>query len=207
MGSAKNSGLKKHNATIVSIIRVNNRLEIHFSYDADIVSSISNCKHRLALLLIYSAGLRVSEAANLQLQDIDYERRIITIRSGKGKKDRQVPLSQKLEKLSAEYFSEHNPGRYLFEGQKGGKYSVRSIQSVFRNACSKAGIQKPATMHSLRHSYATHRLEAGTDLRIIQELLAHNSIKTAEIYTQVSARTIVGVRNPADDLDFSGAGS
>ena len=114
--------------------------------------------------------MRVSEAVNLQLKDIDYERRIITIREGKGKKDRQVPSSAKLKK----YLSEYKPGLYLFEGQKGGKYSVRSIQTVFRNACRKAGIEKPATVHSLRHSYATHLLEAGTYLRIIQELLGHS---------------------------------
>ena len=169
-----------------------------------ILSSISNIKHRLAILLIYSAGLRVSEAVNLRLKDIDYERKIITIREGKGKKDRQVPLSGKLENLLSEYFSEYNPGLYLFEGQKGGKYSVRSIQTVFRNACRKAGIAKPATVHSLRHSYATHLLEAGTDLRIIQELLGHSSSKTTEIYTHVSSRTIAGVRSPADDLDIPG---
>lgn len=169
-----------------------------------ILAATSNIKHRLVILLIYSAGLRISEAVNLQLKDIDYERRIITIRKGKGKKDRQVPLSTKLEKYLSKYFREYKPGRYLFEGQKGGKYSVRSIQTVFRNACKKAGIKKPATVHSLRHSYATHLLEAGTDLRIIQELLGHQSSKTTEIYTHVSSSTIAGVRSPADDLDIPG---
>ena len=169
-----------------------------------IVSAISNTKHRLAILLIYSAGLRVSEAVNLQLKDIDYERRIITIREGKGKKDRQVPLSAKLKKYLSEYFREYKPGLYLFEGQKGGKYSVRRIQAVFSGACRKAGIEKPATVHSLRHSYATHLLEAGTDLRIIQELLGHSSSKTTEIYTHVSTRTIAAVRSPTDDLDIPG---
>jgi len=95
-----------------------------------ILSATSNIKHRLAILLIYSSGLRVSEAVNLQLKDIDYERKIITIRKGKGKKDRQVPLSEKLEEMLSEYFSDYKPGCYLFEGQKGGKYSVRSIQTV-----------------------------------------------------------------------------
>lgn len=169
-----------------------------------ILSAASNIKHRLTILLICSAGLRVSEAVNLELKNIDYERRIITVREGKGKKDRQVPLSAKLEKLLSEYFRQYKPGRYLFEGQKGGKYSVRSIQTVFRNAREKAGIEKPASVHSLRHSYATHLIEAGTDLRIIQELLGHSSSKTTEIYTHVSARSIAGVRSPADDLDIPG---
>jgi integrase/recombinase XerD len=170
---------------------------------SDIISAIGNTKHRLAILLIYSAGLRVSEAVELKLQDIDRERRIITIRKGKGKKDRQVPLSARLEELLAVYLQEYNPACWLFEGQKGGKYSVKSIQTLFHRACVKAGIQKPATVHSLRHSYATHLLEAGTDLRIIQELLGHSSSKTTEIYTHVSARTIAGVRSPADDLEIS----
>ena len=169
-----------------------------------ILSTVKNTKHRLALLLIYSAGLRVSEAVNLELKEIDYAQKIITIRQGKGKKDRQVPLSVKLETLISEYFREYSPGRYLLEGQKGGKYSVRSIQAVFYRACRSAGIRKPATVHSLRHSFATHLLEAGTDLRIIQELLGHRSSKTTEIYTHVSSRTIAGIRSPADDLDLAG---
>ena len=104
-----------------------------------ILSTVKNTKHRLALLLIYSAGLRVSEAVNLELKEIDYAQKIITIRQGKGKKDRQVPLSVKLETLISEYFREYSPGRYLLEGQKGGKYSVRSIQAVFYRACRSGG--------------------------------------------------------------------
>jgi site-specific recombinase XerD len=169
-----------------------------------ILSITSNIKHKLVILLTYSAGLRVSEAVNLQLNDIDYDRKIITVRRGKGKKDRQVPLSTTLEEFLSKYFKEYKPSLYLFEGQKGGKYSVRSVQSIFRKACMKAGIKKPVTVHSLRHSYATHLLESGTDLRIIQELLGHKSSKTTEIYTHVSSRTIAGVRSPADDLDISG---
>ncbi len=139
---------------------------------SDIISVTGNIKHRLVILLIYSAGLR----------DIDRDRKIITIRKGKEKKDRQELLTV--------YLQEYNPACYLFEGQKGGRYSVKSIQ-------------KPATVHSLSHSYAIHLPEAGTDLRIIQELLGHSSSKTTEMYTHVSARTIAGVRSPADDLEIS----
>jgi integrase/recombinase XerD len=171
---------------------------------AKIISVTANIKHRLAILLIYSGGLRVSEAVGLKLRDIDYDRKIITIKKGKGKKDRQVPLSEKLEKMISLYLREYKPSCYLFEGQRGGKYSVKSIQTLFHKSCIHAGIQKPATVHSLRHSYATHLLEAGTDLRIIQELLGHSSSKTTEIYTHVSRRTIAGIRSPADDLEISG---
>ena len=167
-----------------------------------ILNSIINTKHKIAISLIYSAGLRISEAINLKKKDIDFDRGIITIRQSKGKKDRQVPLSKNFLTLLDIYLKEYKPVIYLLEGQSGGKYTAKSIQMVFQKACRHANIQKQVTVHSLRHSYATHLLEKGTDLRIIQELLGHSSSKTTEIYTHVSTKTIQNVRSPFDDIDI-----
>jgi len=152
--------------------------------------------------LIYSGGLRISEVTSLKLTDIDSKRGVIRIRESKGAKDREVPLSQKaLEQLRV-YYKEFKPSEYLFEGQFGGQYSTRSIQSVFRKTIKTCGIKKKATVHTLRHSYATHLLENGTDLRIIQELLGHKSSKTTELYTHVSQRTKQKIPNPLDQLEL-----
>lgn len=124
------------------------------------------------------------------------------IRQGKGKKDRQAPLSRKIGELLTLYRAQYHPAVYLFEGQDGGKYSKRSIQAIFARACTAAGILKDASVHTLRHSYATHLLEKGTDLRIIQEILGHASSKITEIYTHVSTKTIGLVRSPFDDLEL-----
>lgn len=167
-----------------------------------IIKAISNKKHRAVVTLIYSGGLRVSEAVNVKLHDIDLNRGLISIRQSKSKKDRQVPLSQRFRIVLKEYLKEYKPKAYLFEGQKGGKYSVKSIQNIFSNACKKANIEKPATVHTLRHSFATHLLEKGTDLRVIQELLGHSSSKTTEIYTHVSSRLVSSIRSPLDYLDI-----
>lgn len=167
-----------------------------------IIRSISNTKHRTAICLIYSAGLRVSEAINLRLADIDYDRGMIRIAQSKGRKDRHVPLSERLCAYLEEYLAEYTPKVWLFEGQKGGRYSIRSIQQIFHRACRSAGIRKPATVHTLRHSFATHLLENGTDLRIIQELLGHASTRTTEIYTHVSTALITRVTSPLDELEL-----
>lgn len=168
---------------------------------AVILGQIENIKHKCILSLIYSAGLRISESIHLELRDIDRSRGLITIRQSKGKKDRYVPLSPKINTLLNTYLEAHNPRKYLFEGQSGGLYSARSIQNILKNACEKAGINKHATVHTLRHSYATHLLEKGTDLRIIQEILGHSSSKTTEIYTHVSNKMLGAIRSPFDDLD------
>jgi integrase/recombinase XerD len=162
---------------------------------------IKNLKHRAILMLIYSGGLRISEVINLKLTDIDKNRKIIRILGAKGKKDRIVGLSDKILLILREYYKVYRPTVYLFEStEEGKKYSTRSIQSVFNRAKHEAGINRSATVHTLRHSYATHLLEAGVDLRIIQELLGHKSSKTTEIYTHVSTRTIQSVKSPFDDL-------
>lgn len=159
-----------------------------------------NLKHRAMLAMIYSCGLRRSELLNLTHKDIDSNRMIVIIRMAKGKKDRIVPLSAKILVMLRDYFRSYQPKIYLFEGQNGGKYSEKSLENVFKQSIIKARIEKPATMHWLRHSFATHLLESGTDLRYIQDLLGHKSSKTTEIYTHVSTKNIQNIRSPFDDL-------
>lgn len=166
-----------------------------------ILNAPSNLKHKTILSLIYSCGLRRSELLNLKPADIDSKRGIILIRQGKGKKDRIVPLSTKILEMLRNYYSTFKPTTWLFEGQIAGEnYSEKSLQSILKQALQKAGISKPATLHWLRHSYATHLLESGTDLRYIQELLGHSSSKTTEIYTHVSTKSLQQIKSPFDDL-------
>ncbi|PRY85342.1 site-specific tyrosine recombinase/integron integrase [Mongoliibacter ruber] len=166
-----------------------------------ILDSHQNLKHRAMLSLIYSCGLRRSELLNLKITDVDSKRRFLIIRQSKGKKDRLVPLSPKILELLRSYFKIFKPSVYLFEGHRSiGKYSEKSLESVLKQALVKSGIKKPVTLHWLRHSYATHLLERGTDLRYIQELLGHNSSKTTEIYTHVSIQNLGKIWSPFDDL-------
>ena len=153
------------------------------------------------LCLIYACGLRRSELLNIRLQDIHRERMVLFIRQSKGKKDRIVPLSEKLLDMITEYWNAYKSKTWLFEGHKEGEqYSEKSLESVLKQSVKKTGIKKPVTLHWLRHSYATHLLENGTDLRYIQELLGHNSSKTIEIYTHVSTKSIQKIKSPFDDL-------
>ena len=166
-----------------------------------ILNAHSNIKHKTMLSLIYSCGLRRSELLNLKPADIDSKRGIIIIRQSKGKKDRIAPLSPKILEMLREYYLGCKPKIWLFEGQNiGQQYSEYSLQSVLKQALQKVGNTKPVTLHWLRHSYATHLLESGTDLRYIQELLGHNSSKTTEIYTHVSTKSIQQIKSPFDDL-------
>jgi integrase/recombinase XerD len=166
-----------------------------------ILEAHSNIKHKTMLCLIYSCGLRRSELLQLKPQDIDSKRNIVIIRQSKGKKDRITPLSTKILDLLREYYKEFHPKKWLFEGQIAEQpYSEQSLQSVLKTALKKAQINKPVTLHWLRHSYATHLLESGTDLRYIQELLGHNSSKTTEIYTHVSTKSLQQIKSPFDDL-------
>lgn len=165
-----------------------------------IFQNVMNLKHKCILMLIYSAGLRIGEALNLQIEDIDSKRMLIHIRSAKGKKDRIVPLSEKILKLLRIYYKAYKPKKLLFEGMDGGKYSNRSAQNIINRAVKKTGIKKKVTLHTLRHSYATHLLEAGTDLRYIQVLLGHRNSKTTEIYTHVSQSSLQNIKSPLDSL-------
>jgi integrase/recombinase XerD len=166
-----------------------------------ILEAPTNLKHRAMLSLIYACGLRRSELLNLTLKDILSDRGLLFIRQSKGKKDRVVPISIKLIEILRDYYIAYKPKTWLFEGQEvGKKYSERSIQLVLNQAVEKAKIVKPVSLHWLRHSYATHLLENGTDLRYIQELLGHSSSRTTEIYTHVSTRNLQQIRSPFDDL-------
>jgi integrase/recombinase XerD len=166
-----------------------------------ILKSAVNIKHRTMLSLIYACGLRRSELLNLQPLDVDSKRGLLIIRQSKGKKDRVVPLSEKIIHLLREYYEACKPKKWLFEGQKKGEqYSETSLQEVLKKALKKSKIRKPVTLHWLRHSYATHLLESGTDLRFIQELLGHKSSKTTEIYTHVSEKSIQKIQSPFDTL-------
>jgi integrase/recombinase XerD len=166
-----------------------------------ILEAHSNIKHKMMLSLIYSCGLRCGELLALQPVHIDSKRNIVLLKNAKGKKDRIVPLSPKILAMLREYFKICKPKTFLFEGQTPGlAYDARSLQQVLKQGLIKAKITKPATLHWLRHSYATHLLESGTDLRYIQELLGHNSSKTTEIYTHVSTKSIQQIKSPFDDL-------
>lgn len=166
-----------------------------------IITTPINMKHRVMLSLIYACGLRRSELLNLKPQDILADRKVIHIRQSKGKKDRIVPLSEVLLGHLREYFRLYKPITWLFEGQvKGQQYSAKSLQNVLKQALDRSNITKPVTLHWLRHSYATHLMETGTDLRYIQELLGHKSSKTTEIYTHVSTKSIENIRSPFDEL-------
>lgn len=168
-----------------------------------LLKGTENIKHRLMLKMAYSAGLRVSEVVTLQVSDVDTERKVIHIKRAKGKKDRLVPLSERIIEDMQLYMKTYKPVTWLFEGMtKGEPYSIRSAQMVFKQAKEKAGIMKKSGFHSLRHSYATHLLENGTDIRFIQQLLGHNSIKTTVRYTHVSIRDIKKIQSPLDTLDI-----
>ncbi len=165
-----------------------------------ILMALENLKHKTILCLAYACGLRVSEIVNMKIKDIDSKRMVITVRQGKGKKDRQVMLSEKLLILMREYFQKYKPKVWLFEGQYGEQYSSRSAQLILKDAKKKAGVTKKGSIHAMRHSFATHLLEGGTDLISIKELLGHNSLKTTSIYTHVSKKHMSKIQSPLDKL-------
>ncbi|MBM3212642.1 integrase, partial [Candidatus Poribacteria bacterium] len=174
---------------------------------AKILSSVENIKHKAILMLVYSAGLRVGEVVRLKPEDIDSKRMLIHVRGSKGRKDRYTLLSEKALNILREYWRKYKPAKWLFEGAKEGRYlSIRSVDKIFRNACDKAGIKKDVSVHTLRHSFATHLLEGGTDLRYIQELLGHAHSKTTEIYTHVSTKSLGKITSPLDTLNLNEGG-
>ena len=164
-----------------------------------IIDNISNVKHKTIIMLIYSAGLRLNEAVTMKVKDIDLERGMINIRSAKGRKDRTTILSEKFKSLLEEYLAQYRPDDWLFEGQER-RYPIhsRSVQHVFERAVVKAGITRRVSVHTLRHSFATHLLEQGVDVRYIQELLGHSSPNTTMIYTHVSTGKIKNIKSPLD---------
>jgi integrase/recombinase XerD len=167
-----------------------------------LIQKTANLKHRALLMTAYSAGLRVSELVSLKITDVDSKRMLLHVHQGKGGKDRMVPLSQKLLHTLREYVKNYQPREYLFEGTEHRPYSTRSAQDVLQEAKQKAGIHKKGGIHLLRHSYATHLLEAGTDIRYIQVFLGHSSLKTTMLYTHVSQLKIETIQSPLDRLNW-----
>lgn len=179
-----------------------------FSQDeiAAIINSVINKKHKAMLMIAYSGGLRVSEIVTLKTYQIDSKRMTIFISQAKGKKDRVVTLSPILLVMLREYAKEYNPDKkgYLFGGSiPGTPYSTRSLQEVMQAAKKKAGVMKPGSMHSLRHSFATHLIERGTDVTMIQKLLGHNDLKTTLIYLHTSNKDLMKIISPLDDLTLT----
>ncbi len=160
----------------------------------------TNPKHLLMLQLCYGMGLRLSEIINLKIHHIDSSRMQVSIVGAKGKKDRMTNLPETILENLRLYYQNYKPKEWLFEGQYGGQYSRSSAQNVFKQNLQKANINKRIGIHGLRHSYATHLLESGADLRFIQELLGHNSVKTTQIYTHVSKRSTSNIKSPLDNL-------
>jgi len=164
----------------------------------DIIRSTQNLKHRAVLALIYSCGLRISELINLKLVDFHIERKQLIIKNGKGRKDRYVSLADSFLPLLSNYYYSYKPNTYFVEGKNGGKYSAESVRQFLRKSCLKAKIAKTVTPHTLRHSYATHLLENGVDIRYIQSLLGHAKPETTMIYTHVKRKDLMEIQNPLD---------
>lgn len=167
-----------------------------------LLKATDNLKHKCILMVIYSGGLRLGEVVNLRISDLQPENNRVFIRNGKGKKDRCTLLSDKVIVLLKEYLELYRPVDWLFEGVTGGQYGERSVQNVFTAAKLKSKINVTATTHTLRHSFATHLLEKGVDIRYIQELLGHESSKTTEIYTHITKKGMGNIKSPLDDLDI-----
>lgn len=168
-----------------------------------IFKNVENIKHKTILMIIYSAGLRIGEAVKLKTTDILSEQHFISVKKAKGNKDRITLLSLKALEELRNYYRKYKPDVWLFPGQDAEKHiTERSVQRIFEKACKKAGIKKKATVHWLRHSFATHLLEYGVDIRYIQELLGHQSTKTTEIYTHVCTNIIQKIKNPLDDIQI-----
>ncbi|AUS06832.1 site-specific tyrosine recombinase/integron integrase [Pseudotamlana carrageenivorans] len=164
-----------------------------------IIANTNNIKHKCIVSILYSSGMRRSELINLKLQDIDSSRMVIRVNAGKGKKDRFTILSENLLVDLRQYYKEWRPKTYLIEGTYGQQYSAQSVAQIVSRAAKKAGIRLKVSPHILRHSFATHLLEDGVDIRQIQVLLGHSSTKTTEIYTHVATTTFKAIKNPLDD--------
>lgn len=177
--------------------------KVHSQEDMQkLLTGIGNLKHKAILLLMYSSGIRISELIRMEKTDIDFERKLVFVQKSKGYKERYTILSDNAARTIKEYVAEYKPERYLFEGQYGHKYTDTSIRKILANNEIRAGVSKKGGPHVLRHSFATHLLEQGVDLRYIQVLLGHNSSKTTEIYTHVSTKDLGRIKSPGDLLDI-----
>jgi len=162
----------------------------------ELIGVTKNLKHKLLLSVTYGAGLRLGEVRMLKVKDLDFADSILTVRQGKGQKDRISLIPRKISGDLAVYVESKELNDYVFESDRGGSLSARTIQKIFQNGINKAGVTKQATFHSLRHSFATHLLENGTDVRFVQELLGHSSIRTTQIYTHVMNPSLKGIKSP-----------
>lgn len=165
-----------------------------------LMDNLTNIKHKCIVQLLYGCGLRLNELLHLKLTDFDVKNKVIVIRNTNGGKDRLVMLSPLLLESLRSYYNEYHPNEYLIEGQGGGLYSEKSVQTIVKNAALKAGIIKKVTPHTLRHSFATHLVENGTDIRYIQELLGHKSVNTTEIYRHITDISQAKIKSPLDLL-------
>lgn len=191
------------------VLKMEKNIDIKFSREAQklpvvltrneiekILEITKNKKHQFLLSLSYGSGLRISEVTNLKVGDFDLENLSIHIKCGKGSKDRITIFPEKLKNDIIELSKLKNGNDFLIESERGGSLTTRSLQKIFQNALQKSGIKKPATFHSLRHSFATHLLEAGTDVRYVQELLGHKNIRTTQRYTQVTNLSLKNIKSP-----------
>ncbi|HAT63186.1 MAG TPA: integrase [Flavobacteriaceae bacterium] len=163
-----------------------------------LISSTKNLKHRVVIAMLYGSGLRIGELINLELSDFDFERKQLHIKNGKGRKSRYVTIAESLFSLLKNYYATYKPKVYFIENPKGGKYSPVSIRAFLSRSCKTSGIGKNVTPHTLRHSYATHLLEQGTDIRYIQELLGHSRPETTMVYTHVTRKDLQDIKSPLD---------
>lgn len=182
---------KKENK--LPVVLSKEEIKIFFSHN-------ENAKYKLIFGLIYSSGLRISEATNLKIKDLDFFSGILWVRQGKGAKDRQTILPKVIIPVMKKYVSRKPVDSFVFESSRGGRLTERSLQKMFFQALKKSGIKKRATCHSLRHSFATHLLESGTDIRYIQELLGHKKIETTQIYMKVTSQSLKNIKSPLDNL-------
>ncbi len=167
-----------------------------------LLKATENLKHQCILQLIYSSGLRLGELTRLKVKDLDFDNNIVKIKCAKGKRDRISLLSEKVKTKLKIYFEEYRPSYWLFEGQDGGKYSDRSVQNVLKAAVRKSGVDENTTVHTLRHSFATHLILNGVDIRKVQEYLGHSSLETTQIYTHITDHMKKDTKSPLDDLDI-----
>lgn len=182
----------------IKFAKRNRKLPVVLSHDEimGIIGTLQNFKHRAIIALAYGAGLRVSEVTKIKIHDINFHQKLINIRQSKGGRDRISILPAQLVTNLEKIIADRNPNDYLFQSNRGGKLTTRSLQKIFHRAAISAKVSPDATFHSLRHSFATHLLESGTNLRIIQELLGHQNINTTQIYTQVSSSLMTSVKSP-----------
>jgi site-specific recombinase XerD len=162
----------------------------------NIIAEVRNSKHKLIISLSYGAGLRISEVVSLRIKDVNLEESTIHLKNAKGKKDRITIFPDKIKSNLQDLIANKNPNDYLFESERGGKLTTRTVQKIFENSLGKAKIKKGATFHSLRHSFATHLLENGVDVRYVQELLGHQNIRTTQIYTKVTNPKLKNIKSP-----------